>query len=135
MSVDSITTTASSQVTRQNEPTPSSATPVQTSSPRQVQEALVKASAASAEQSSERKNDDPKEKRVQLEAMAQNMQSFVQSFSKSVRFSVDSASGKDVISVIDQDSGELLRQIPSDEMLKLAVRLGQASGLLITEEV
>ncbi|SFC24745.1 flagellar protein FlaG [Pseudoalteromonas denitrificans] len=67
--------------------------------------------------------------------VAQQLQDFVSSINKDLRFSVDEESGRDVISVIDKESGDLIRQIPSEEILDLASRISEAAGILIKKEV
>lgn len=48
---------------------------------------------------------------------------FVQSVQRDLAFNLDEASGRTVIRVIDSDSGELIRQIPSEEVLAMASHL------------
>lgn len=48
---------------------------------------------------------------------------FVQSVHRDLSFNMDEASGQTVIKVIDRDSGELIRQIPSEEVLAIADHL------------
>ena len=43
----------------------------------------------------------------------------------SLQLSVDSASGRNVISVMDKSSGELIRTIPSREVLQMSARIRQ----------
>ncbi|GAA5213897.1 flagellar protein FlaG [Corallincola platygyrae] len=132
MSVEGIQTASGPQVRNQPEavnPAQSEATAVQEVKPEEVQ-----AAAKTQEQAQQLKQDQEVE-RQRLEEMARNLQEFVQSFNKSLSFTVDDASGRDVITVKDKVSGELLRQIPSEEMLKLAVRLSEANGLLLNTEI
>ena len=76
------------------------------------------------------------EKNVEsAQKVAQQLQDFVSSLNKNLRFSVDEKSGREVISVVDKASGELIRQIPSEEMLELASRISKAAGLFVTEKV
>ena len=42
--------------------------------------------------------------------------------------------GKIVIKVVNQESGELIRQIPSEEVLRIAAHLHEVSGLLVREQ-
>ncbi|MEE3516474.1 flagellar protein FlaG, partial [Pseudomonas aeruginosa] len=44
--------------------------------------------------------------------------------------SIDDSSGQVVVKVIDGDSGEVVRQIPSEEVLKLAARLDDVRSVL-----
>ena len=48
---------------------------------------------------------------------------FVQSVQRDLSFNLDEASGHTVIKVIDRDSGDLIRQIPSEEVLAIADHL------------
>lgn len=52
-----------------------------------------------------------------------------------LNFSVHEASGRIMITVMDEHTGEILREIPSSEMLDLAVKLEEAIGLLIDKKV
>jgi uncharacterized FlaG/YvyC family protein len=40
-----------------------------------------------------------------------------------------------VVRVVDENTGEVVMQIPPDEMLKLRERLSEMSGLLVREQV
>lgn len=47
----------------------------------------------------------------------------VQSISRELRFSVDPATGYQVVQVLDAKSGDVIRQMPSDQLLALAERI------------
>ena len=49
---------------------------------------------------------------------------------RAIRFDVDESSGRAVAVVRDSRSGQVLKQIPSEQMLEMAGRLKDASGLL-----
>lgn len=62
-----------------------------------------------------------------------------QSVKRSLQFSVDEETGITVITVRDSESDEVIRQIPAEEMLKLARRMrelsdeaGGAKGILLS---
>ena len=55
----------------------------------------------------------------------------VESVHSSVRFRVDDASGKTVITVMNTDNGEVIRQIPSEEALRLAEAMNKDQGTII----
>lgn len=85
-----------------------------------------------------RENDSQEERelsKTEIAKVAQQLQEFVKSLNRNVQFSVDENSGKDVISVIEVDSGELIRQIPSEEVLRLASSISKAAGLIVQEKV
>jgi flagellar protein FlaG len=54
----------------------------------------------------------------------------VQASQRNLDFSIDDSTGKVVVKVIATDSGEVIRQIPSETALKLAQNLSDASSLL-----
>jgi flagellar protein FlaG len=71
----------------------------------------------------------------QLKMAVQEIEKFVQSVKRNLEFSIDEASGKVVVKVIASDSGEVVRQIPNEEVLKLANSLNDASSLLFSAKV
>ena len=79
---------------------------------------------ALAEQASEPKLE-------QLLEMAEQMDSFVGSFTHELKFRVDEDSGRNVVTVVDVKSGDTIRQIPTEELLEVIARLAEASSGLI----
>jgi flagellar protein FlaG len=65
-----------------------------------------------------------------LKAAVQEIEKFVQSVKRNLEFSIDETSGKVVVKVIATETGEVVRQIPSEEALKLADSLSNASSVL-----
>ncbi|MGE8176388.1 flagellar protein FlaG [Pseudomonas fluorescens] len=65
-----------------------------------------------------------------LKLAVQEIEKFVQSIKRNLEFSIDEASGRVVVKVIATESGEVVRQIPSEEALKLADSLNSASNVL-----
>lgn len=70
----------------------------------------------------------------QVEEAVKEFKSFVQDVQRNLDFSVDDSSGKFIVKVIDGDSGKLVRQIPSEELLKLTERLEDLRSLLFEEK-
>jgi len=71
----------------------------------------------------------------QLDKVAQQLQDFVGDLNRNIQFSVDKDSGRDVIKVIDKDSGDLLKQYPSEEVLTLVSKLSDMVGGFIDAKV
>ena len=67
-----------------------------------------------------------------LKMAVQEIEKFVQSVKRNLEFSIDEPSGKMVVKVIASGSGEVIRQIPNEEVLKLANSLNDASSLLFS---
>jgi flagellar protein FlaG len=58
----------------------------------------------------------------------------VQSLQSKIEFVTDESSGRLLIRVIDSSSNELIRQIPSEEMLAISRALDRMQGLLLKSE-
>lgn len=59
---------------------------------------------------------------------------FVQSVKRNLDFHLDDSSGRVVVSVTDSESGDVVRQIPSEDALKLAESLEEVRSLLFRAE-
>jgi flagellar protein FlaG len=63
-----------------------------------------------------------------------SIRSSAQALRRNLEFSLDEASGMTVVTVIASDSGEVIRQIPSEVLVKLAADFHEASNLLFSEQ-
>jgi len=72
--------------------------------------------------------------REQVEEAVATIQEFVQSVRRSINFAVEDGSGRVVVKVTDAGSGDVIRQIPSEEALKLAENLSEVRSLLFKAE-
>lgn len=50
-----------------------------------------------------------------------------------VRFEIDGETHQVVVKVVDRSSGELIRQMPSEEVLRIAKLMGKFAGVLMTQ--
>lgn len=71
----------------------------------------------------------------ELKKVAQQLQDFVSEMNKGLEFSVHEDSGRDVIKVIDKNSGDLVKQYPSEEVLDIVSKLAEATGSLVDYKV
>ncbi|HWK51711.1 MAG TPA: flagellar protein FlaG [Steroidobacter sp.] len=55
---------------------------------------------------------------------ARQLETFMQSMNRYLEFRVDEDSGRTVVTVKDKTTGETIRQIPSEEIMRLAQNLG-----------
>jgi flagellar protein FlaG len=55
---------------------------------------------------------------------AQQLETFMQGMNRYLEFRIDQDSGRTVVTVKDKTTGETLRQIPSEEVMRLAHNLG-----------
>ena len=92
-------------------------------------------SAPGAASAAENKALDPE----QLQAAVEKAQKSLQAVARDITFSLNEKAGAVVIKIMDRESNELIRQIPSEEFLKLAEMLNEniediRSGLLVQQE-
>ena len=105
-------------------PTPSSAAAPSAAVPAVNSPAVATGSKDSSSSSS---SDSDSKK---LKQAVQDIQKFVQSIKRNLEFSIDKTSGRVVVKVIATDTGEVVRQIPTEEVLKLADSLSTAGSVL-----
>jgi flagellar protein FlaG len=77
----------------------------------------------------------PKPPVADIEAVARQLESFLKRVSRSLEFHVDDASGRMVCSVRDAETGDLIRQIPNEEVLRLAELAHDETIVLVNERV
>lgn len=65
-----------------------------------------------------------------LQDVVSDLNKLVRELHRELRFSVDSDSGDTVIKVIDRETEEVVRQIPSEELIRLRKRLQEAAGVI-----
>jgi len=69
-----------------------------------------------------------------LQAAVSDIQGFVQSVRRDINFNLDEDSGRVVINVTEATSGDVIRQIPSEEALRLAENLSEIRSVLFEAE-
>lgn len=69
-----------------------------------------------------------------LIALTDSLTDMMSMMRKGLEFRVDEMQGMPVVSVMDMDSGELIRQIPSEEALALAEKMSEIAGVLMKTE-
>jgi flagellar protein FlaG len=72
--------------------------------------------------------------RDQVEKAVQDIQAFVDSNQRNLNFSIDETTGDVVVKIVATQSGEVIRQLPSEEALKMAQRLKDPHSLLFDEQ-
>ena len=58
-----------------------------------------------------------------------------QVFATKITFDVDEATGEPVVRVLNKETGEIIRQLPPEELLALVAKMKQLSGLIFSREV
>ncbi|GHU07170.1 hypothetical protein FACS1894158_15080 [Betaproteobacteria bacterium] len=70
----------------------------------------------------------------ELQSAVAKIQEFVSKAASDINFSIDEDSGRTVVKVIDRTTKDVIRQMPSQEMLDLAQAMDKLQGLLIKQK-
>lgn len=73
--------------------------------------------------------------RAAVQAAAQQLQDYVATAGRTLEFRLDEGTGMTVVTVKDSESGDVIRQIPSEEVLKIAESLkggGHSASMLVS---
>jgi flagellar protein FlaG len=70
----------------------------------------------------------------ELEKAVKDVKDFLSTSAQNLEFSVDNDTGQTIVKVIDRQTEEVLRQIPSEEMLQIAKALDQLRGVLVNQK-
>lgn len=66
-----------------------------------------------------------------MQQAVEQIQRVVALVAQNLRFSVDKGTGKTVVTVVDSQTNEVIRQIPAEEVMSIARALDQMRGLLL----
>jgi len=89
---------------------------------------------SAVEQSTEQSATDNEQIPEKLTQVASELSDMMSMMRKGLAFKVDENSGQAVVTVLDRDTGDVIRQMPSEEALKLAEKLSEVTGLLMKTE-
>ena len=106
-----------------------------TATSRQVPSDATENKRAAATQQTSPMAQEERASRQQLVEAADAVNDFIKITNNSLQFSVDSDTGISFIKVIDTSTDEVIRQIPSEEMLAIAKALDSLKGLLVHQKV
>ncbi|MGC8121835.1 flagellar protein FlaG [Marinobacter sp. VGCF2001] len=98
-----------------------------TAGARQVQNTQVANEASKAEQLKERSE----AQREGLDQAVSQLNDFVQNVQRDLQFEVDNEMGQTIVKVVDQQTQEVIRQIPDEVALRLAEKLQQDEPLTL----
>jgi flagellar protein FlaG len=96
---------------------------------RAAEAARTNAAPAKAAEQAEPKQ----QEKAPLEAVVSKLNDLVHELHRELQFSVDDKSGETVIKVIDSETDEVVRQIPSEEVVRLRERLREAAGVIFQD--
>jgi flagellar protein FlaG len=66
-----------------------------------------------------------------IESVTRQIDSFLRSINRSLQFRLDESTGRMVVSICDAETGEVIRQVPGEEALRIAQNIEtRLSGML-----
>lgn len=99
-----------------------------------ISQRLEKTKQESVDAAIERSREREKLNEERRARMVEQVSDFVKSINKGLSFRIDEESGRDVVTVYEASTGDIIRQIPEEEMLEVLRRLSRQqdhkSGLL-----
>ena len=72
----------------------------------------------------------PAPTKEQVKEAVEEIQESIGKMATNLRFSVDEATGRTIVSVVDAETMEVVRQIPAEEVMKMARAIDRMQGLL-----
>lgn len=123
MNIDSIQSTIQPQQSATRSPAP-----IRQASEVDTNKQSIKSS-ISQQQSTENSKKPPS-----LEEAVKHLADFVASASSEISFSIDPSSGTQVVKIMDKNSHEVIRQMPSEEAIHLAQALDKLQGLFVKDK-
>jgi len=68
-----------------------------------------------------------------IDDVVSELNNLVRELHRELQFSVDDKSGDTIIKVVDRETDEVVRQIPSEEVVRLRQRLQEAAGAIFQD--
>jgi len=72
---------------------------------------------------------------LDIEKIANDLEIVSHAFNRRLKFSVNRELNQVVVKVIDKNTDKVIKELPSEEIQRLHVRIREAIGLLIDEEI
>jgi flagellar protein FlaG len=69
-----------------------------------------------------------------IESVTRQIDSFLRSIDKSLQFRVDQATGEMIVTIRDDVTGEVIRQVPGEDALRIAQRIEDQLSALLDEK-
>lgn len=70
-----------------------------------------------------------------IESVTKQIDSFLRSINRSLQFRLDDATGQMIVTLRDSETGEVIRQVPGEDALRIAQRIEDGLSTLLDEKV
>lgn len=81
------------------------------------------------------KEEAAKQDEKKLKSTLLDVNAHMQNIQRDLEFEVDKESNQTIVRVVDRQSGEVVRQIPAEVFIRMAERMEEMDGLLMSERV
>lgn len=69
-----------------------------------------------------------------LQQALEDVQSAINVVTSDLKFSIDEDTGRTLIKIVDRETDEVIKQIPSEELMRISKALDKLQGLLVKQE-
>ncbi len=69
-----------------------------------------------------------------IESVTRQIDSYLRSINRSLQFRVDQASGEMIVTICDAETGEVIRQVPGEEAVRIAQRIEDQLSAMLDEK-
>ena len=69
-----------------------------------------------------------------IESVTRQIDSYLRSINRSLQFQVDQGTGQMIVTLRDDETGEVIRQIPGEEALRIAQRIEDSLSAMLDEK-
>src|SRR3954469_3476105 len=69
-----------------------------------------------------------------IESVTRQIDSYLRSMKKSLQFRVDHATGQMIVAIRDDETGEVIRQVPGEDALRIAQRIEDSLSAMLDEK-
>lgn len=73
--------------------------------------------------------------REEARAVAESLEEYMEVLKTSIGFSINESTNKIIVTVTNKDTNEIIRQIPSEEMLALKEKMKELTGIIFSKSV
>jgi flagellar protein FlaG len=69
-----------------------------------------------------------------IESVTRQIDSFLRSINRSLQFQVDQGTGEMIVTLRDSETGEVIRQVPGEDALRIAQRIEESLSAMLDEK-
>ena len=95
----------------------------------------IAAAAKQSVQPDPQRNSDTDPNQLSVQDAVKHLENFVSIARADISFSIDEASGVQVVKIVDKQSKEVIRQFPSEEAIRIAQALDKLQGVFVRDRV